>query len=479
MTNIPSSAPPISPLAIPGAVVGGKYRLGSVIGYGGMGSVWSATHVGVEREVAIKLIALQYAKSADVRRRFDTEAKAVASLKSRHVVQVYDNGELADGTPFIAMELLRGESLHGRVHKRGPMALPDAVKVITQVCRALTKAHAVGIVHRDIKPENIFLARSDDDDDEIVKVLDFGIAKLSATGSQSATQTGALLGTPLYMSPEQARGLRTIDQRTDIYSLGLVAYTMLTGNLAFASESFGDLLLQICTKPLPSLVANAPWLPETLDGWFAKVCAREPQDRFASAQELAEGFAAAAGASVPRLSSEQRLDPAPRGTAFAATGHAPQGFVATGNAPPPRGSAPLPPLVTASSPQGFGQPSLVSPMTMSGPLRSGPGLAVILLAFGGVALLAVVLVVGFRWASVRQDARAGSSAASSSAATPPPAPAASATLPPTEPDDPRTPPIVATVPNASASAPPQPWRPRPPSQGATKPTGKPKVDLGY
>ncbi len=158
--------------------------------------------------------------------------------------------------------------------------------------KALSRAHAAGIIHRDIKPDNIFLAQSSDDEGYLVKILDFGVAKMGSAeatrqGSQGATRTGAVLGTPLYMSPEQARGLKTIDHRTDLYSLGLVAYTMFTGNLAFSSESFGDLLLQICTAPLPQLCAGAPWLPPTMEAWFARACAREPQDRYASAQEFA------------------------------------------------------------------------------------------------------------------------------------------------------------------------------------------------
>ena len=294
MVSVP---PPTSPLAQPGATIAGKYRLDSLVGYGGMGSVWAATHLGLHHQVAIKLISQDHVRSADVRRRFDTEAKAVARLKSRHVVQIYDNGELEDGTPYIAMELLQGESLHRRIHRAGPMALPEAVLVISQVCRALSRAHAAGIVHRDIKPDNIFLAHSEEDGGYVAKVLDFGVAKLATPGAdQSSTQTGSLVGTPLYMSPEQARGLRTIDHRTDLYSLALVTYTMLTGNLAFSGDSFGDLLLKICTQELPSLRAAAPWLPASVDAWFQKAGAREPGARHQSAQEFAESLAVAAGA---------------------------------------------------------------------------------------------------------------------------------------------------------------------------------------
>jgi serine/threonine-protein kinase len=281
-------------------MVGGKYRVDALIGEGGMGSVWAATHLGLGQAVAIKFVNKEFVRSAEAVRRFDAEAKAAAQLRSRHVVQVFDTGTLDDGTPYIAMELLHGETLQTRVHRAGPIPLREGVEILSQSSKALGRAHAAGIIHRDIKPDNIFLAQSTDDEGYVVKILDFGVAKMGSnpndqSGAQSATRTGAVLGTPLYMSPEQARGLKTIDQRTDLYSLGLVAYTMFTGNLAFSSESFGDLLLQICTAPLPSLLAGASWLPPTMEAWFQRACAREPHDRYASAQEFSDALRTAAG----------------------------------------------------------------------------------------------------------------------------------------------------------------------------------------
>jgi hypothetical protein len=283
-----------SALVAPGAIVAGKYRLDTVIGEGGMGAVWAATHTGLGQAVAIKFISKEFVTSPEALRRFDAEAKAAAQLRSKHVVQVFDNGTLEDGTPYIAMELLRGENVYARVHRAGPVPLSEAIEILGQCCKALGRAHAAGIIHRDIKPDNIFLAQSGDEEGILVKVLDFGIAKFAAgPNDHASTRTGAVLGTPLYMSPEQARGLKTIDHRTDLYSLGLVAYTMLTGNLAFSSESFGDLLLQICTAPLPSLCANAPWLPAPMEGWFQHACARDPVGRFGSAQQFVDALRAA------------------------------------------------------------------------------------------------------------------------------------------------------------------------------------------
>jgi hypothetical protein len=304
------STPPsgsTSPLAFPGAILAGRYRLEEMVGQGGMGSVWRATHTGLGEQVAVKLVSANFVRSAEALRRFDTEAKSAAKLRSRHVPHVFDNGVLDDGTPYLVMELLHGESLAARVGRLGPIPLPETVSIVEQCCRALSRAHSLGIVHRDIKPENVYLAHSVDDEAYVVKVLDFGIAKVTplTDEARSSTRTGTLLGTPLYMSPEQARGLRSIDSRTDLYSLGLVTYTMLTGGLPFSGESLGDLLLQICTEPLPQLRAAATWLPASIETWFQRACARQPDDRFPSAQALVEALRIAAG-----ISSSRQGDPA-------------------------------------------------------------------------------------------------------------------------------------------------------------------------
>jgi eukaryotic-like serine/threonine-protein kinase len=282
-------------------VIAGKYRLEHELGAGAMGTVWLATHMTLGQQVAVKLISRQLANSKEARLRFDTEAKSAAKLRSRFAVQVYDNGETEDGTPYIVMEYLEGEPLDRRIQRDGPIAVGDTVRIVSQVGRALARAHTLNIVHRDLKPANIFLARSHDEG-EVAKVLDFGIAKVGGIGAESATQTGAVLGTPLFMSPEQVRGLRSIDYRTDLYSLGMVAFNALTGKYAFSGESFGDLLLGICTLPLPALHEAAPWLSPTLNDWFQHACAREPSQRFASAEAMVEALLLASGLSATRLS---------------------------------------------------------------------------------------------------------------------------------------------------------------------------------
>ena len=297
------------PSTLPGTVIAGKYRLDGMIGRGGMGSVWSTMHLGLGQRVAVKLIAKRYAGSREARQRFDLEAKAAAQLRSRYVVQVFDNGETEDGTPYIVMELLEGESLDHRIERRGPVPLDQALRIVGQVGRALIRAHGLGIVHRDLKPENIFLTRSDEDEaGEIAKVLDFGIAKIKTSdGGGSATRTGTVLGTPLFMSPEQARGLKSVDHRTDLYSLGMVTFTMLTGRNAFSGESFGDILVSICTHPVPSLRTYAAFLPPALDAWMQRVCAKEPGDRFPSVEPMLDALYAAAGMARPRMGTPEAI----------------------------------------------------------------------------------------------------------------------------------------------------------------------------
>jgi serine/threonine-protein kinase len=303
----------VSPLVRPGSLVAGKYRIEALLGRGGMGSVFRALHLSLSRAVALKVISPRLARSPDARRRFENEAKAVARIRSRHVVEVFDSGELEDGTPFIAMELLEGEPLSKRLHREGALPLPVAGRILTQVGRALTRAHELGIVHRDLKPENIFLVYGADeaggDDGLLVKVLDFGIAKLvQVSGDESGlTHTGAAIGTPSYMSPEQARGRKDIDVRSDLYSLGLVAFTIVTGRRAFSAETVGDYVFQVFNEGFPSARATRPDLPVAIEAWFARACAVELGERFSSAKELVDAFASTiAGAmttSAPKLAT--------------------------------------------------------------------------------------------------------------------------------------------------------------------------------
>ncbi len=273
----------------PGHVLAERYRLETVLGQGGFGTVWRAEHLVLEAPVAIKLIDPDIAHDEVAVERFMREAKAAASLRSPHVVQILDYGIHAE-QPFIAMELLEGETLQQRLKRLGRLDAADAVRVLTHIARAITRAHEAGVVHRDLKPENVFLVPNDDE--EIAKVLDFGVAKVDPTklGSQStSTRTGSLLGTPYYMSPEQVLGNKEIDWRSDLWSMGVIAFEMITGRRPFFSDGLGDLVLQITVRQLPVPSQFAP-VPNGFDDWWERTMTREPQARVSSARELVDSL---------------------------------------------------------------------------------------------------------------------------------------------------------------------------------------------
>jgi serine/threonine-protein kinase len=267
-------------------ILSGKYRLERELGRGGMGSVWLAEHLTLRSPVAIKLIDPGIAENPEALARFLREAQAAAALRSPHVVQILDHG-VDNGVPFIVMELLEGESLASRIERAHRLSPAETARILTQVARAVTRAHEAGIVHRDLKPDNIFLVRNDEE--EVAKVLDFGVAKASSHGmgaASGATRTGSVLGTPYYMSPEQAEGAKSIDGRSDLWALGVIAWECLLGTRPFEAETLGGLLLAICARdiPVPSSVGA---VPPGFDAWFAKACARNVAYRFNSAKELA------------------------------------------------------------------------------------------------------------------------------------------------------------------------------------------------
>jgi len=273
-----------------------------------MGSVWLAEHLTLNSWVAVKLMDPSIASTVEGAERFKREAQAAASLRSAHVVQVLDYGVHED-TPFLVMELLQGQSLADCLEKEKRLSPERALSVITQVARAIARAHAGGIVHRDLKPDNIFLIR--EDDQELAKVLDFGIAK--ATGPRfggTETRTGVTMGTPYYMSPEQVEGKKALDHRSDLWSLAVIACECMTGTRPFDGETFGELLLNICARPIVPPSQQGFFLPG-FDEWFAKGANRDPLLRFNSAQELAASLAdVVAGRAKPvPLSAPQATGP--------------------------------------------------------------------------------------------------------------------------------------------------------------------------
>jgi eukaryotic-like serine/threonine-protein kinase len=265
-------------------VLAGRYRLERQLGKGGMGSVWLAEHLALRSWVAVKLMDPAIAATPEGAERFRREAQAAASLRSAHVVQVLDYG-VHETTPYLVMELLQGESLASCLERERRLTPERTVSIVTQLARALGRAHAAGIVHRDLKPDNVFLVR--EDDQELVKVLDFGIAKTptSQFGGME-TRTGVTMGTPYYMSPEQVEGKKAVDYRTDLWAIAVIACECMTGVRPFDGSTFGELLLNICARPIAPPSAQGLSL-RGFDEWFAKATNRDPEQRFASAQELA------------------------------------------------------------------------------------------------------------------------------------------------------------------------------------------------
>ncbi|HKQ70064.1 MAG TPA: serine/threonine-protein kinase, partial [Polyangiaceae bacterium] len=285
----------------PGELITPSIRLARLLGRGGMGSVWIADHLRLRTQVVVKFIAAEFVENDEAMARFEREATLAAQAKSPHVVQVFDHGISNGGLPYIAMEYLEGEDLAKRIARRRAIPLALWANWMTQACRGLSRAHAKGIVHRDIKPENIFLC--DNEGEVLVKVLDFGIAKtLTAAGGFSGTATGAFLGTPYYMSPEQTMGQKEIDHRTDLWSLGVVAYFALTGVRPFEHEALGAIVAAITTLPIAPPSQHNPTLSPSVDAWMARALARVPDQRFGSAKEMADEFALAIG-QAPREST--------------------------------------------------------------------------------------------------------------------------------------------------------------------------------
>ena len=247
-----------------GAVIGGRYQLVRGIGAGGMGEVWEATHKVTGKRVAIKVLNAAYAKQPSLRARFLLEARAACRVRHPNVVQVHDVLELADGAPAMVMDFLEGEALSAKLERDHVIAIGPLATILAPVVDAMAAAHALGIVHRDLKPDNLFLERLPGGE-MIVKVLDFGIAKVARgddeRDSPALTGTGAVLGTPYYMSPEQTFGERDLDYRSDVWSLGIILYECLTGRRPTEAENFGQIFKAITTGSIPPLRSVAPHVP--------------------------------------------------------------------------------------------------------------------------------------------------------------------------------------------------------------------------
>jgi serine/threonine-protein kinase len=258
-----------------------------------MAAVYEAENIHIGKRVAVKVLAAELTASTIVVERFLREARAAAAISSPYICDVYDSGKLEDGRPFLVLELLEGESLYERMTHVRQIDVPTTVRMVNQVARGLTKAHAAGIVHRDLKPENIFLTK-DEEGDLLAKILDFGLAKfympLDEGGPQARlTREGAVFGTPAYMSPEQVKGQGQVDHRADLWALGCMTYECLTGRTVWSTEQgVAMTFAQIASAPLPNSLMYRPDLPASFQAWFEKALARSVDVRFQTAKELAD-----------------------------------------------------------------------------------------------------------------------------------------------------------------------------------------------
>jgi non-specific serine/threonine protein kinase len=281
-----------------GNIIGGRYVLVGLLGQGGMGSVYDARDKGTGHRVAVKLISTQPLGSPLLAERLEREARAAGSISSRHVTRLLDTGtDTNTGLPYIVMEYLAGENLQRWFKRLGPLSPELALRIVAQACMGLESAHAAGLVHRDIKPANLVLAEVGDNE-RVVKLLDFGLAKLQPgledrTGWDHLTHSGGLLGSPFYMSPEQARGRREVDHRSDLWSLGVVLYHALTGQKPHEDiQGLGELIIAICQRPAPLVTRFAPWVSPEVARLVGKALELEPDRRFQSAREMREALCA-------------------------------------------------------------------------------------------------------------------------------------------------------------------------------------------
>ncbi|HZL20237.1 MAG TPA: protein kinase [Polyangia bacterium] len=373
----------------------GNYRAVSLLGEGGMGAVYLAEHPGIGRRVAVKVLHKNYIRDEGLLTRFLNEARAANAIRHPNIIEILDSGTIADGTPFLVMELLEGESLGTRLRRVGALAIPTAVEFAYQTASALGAAHKKGIVHRDLKPDNLFVIPDPHEPErERIKVLDFGIAKLQqgSTGDSVKTRTGTLMGTPIYMSPEQCRGTRAVDHRSDIYSLGIIFFEMLVGQPPFVSEGFGELVNMHLNVAAPAPSSQRADISPAIDAVVARMLAKNPDDRF------------------PNMAQVQAALKASGGTQFVVRGAVPSSPELGGKTPAPtgpiavtrpRGSAPPSPKVHDTTfTTGVGE--RVGPP--AGAPRKGKGVLIVLGVAAAVAAAGVFIFRDGEKVGVRDEA---------------------------------------------------------------------------
>jgi serine/threonine-protein kinase len=423
-----------------GQLLDNKYRIVRLLGEGGMGAVYEGENVRIHHRVAIKVLHPNIAADSGARERFEREAQAAGRIGSEHIVEVFDLGELPSGARYMVMEFLAGEPLSARVASQGRIPPAFLAPLMLQLLDGLGAAHQAGIIHRDLKPENVFLQRAKSGHD-FVKIVDFGVSKFSALSGGSAmsmTRTGAVVGTPYYMSPEQVKGQKNIDHRSDLYSAGIVLFECVTGQLPFQAETFNELIFKIALEPPLDPEVAVPGLDPEFARIVRKSTAREANDRYQTATEFAQAIA-------DWMQLRNIMDPAmQRGASM--LGGMPQGLsnstpLPMHNTGPNLAITPNPPSPALQKTTASG--SVVTPSPSSTTKRSGGAIAA-LAAIGAITVIAAGVGV--------MRARGGT--------TP------QASVAPAAPPPPEAPPAMPTAVTAAAVTPPAPHAAEP----ATAPT---------
>jgi eukaryotic-like serine/threonine-protein kinase len=426
---------PVGAIARIGTIVD-KYTIVRILGRGGMGAVYEARHWKLARRVAIKFLLPDFAANREVLRRFENEAKAAGGLEHPNLAAVTDFGRADDGSPYLVMEFLEGEDCAKLLSRQGSLPASRAANIVVQACRGLAVAHKATIVHRDLKPENLFVTDAGDGSD-LIKVLDFGIAKLKVADAGVVTGTGATFGTAYYMSPEQARGAGEVDPRTDVWSMGVVLYELLSGRKPFLGEQFLEVIHQILSFEPPPLATLRPDLPPKLVAAVESAMKKDLRERLPSVVALAEALAPFVGA---RGAAES-----PRAAAaFEATLATPGTNVGIGvGGPSPSAGA----SVVAGE---------KIPATSAAPARGSPKVA---LTVGAVVVLVAAIVLGvFRRPAEKTPSSGGVAAPSAppvttarTAPAPTPLPAAPPPPPLAQPSPPEAPARNPVPPSVSSS----------------------------
>ncbi len=279
--------------ALVGQTIGRKYRVERLVGSGGMGAVYEALNLSINKRIALKFLFRDEGIDAATAARFQREAEAASAVASDHIVQIFDAGTSDDGRPYLVMELLDGEDLRRRLRREGRLPLAVVLKIAEQLLRTLGRAHGAGIIHRDLKPDNVFLCNRDDGA-LFVKIVDFGISKVVSPHDGTLTHEGAVLGTAHYMAPEQAQAFADIDGRADLFSLGAILYEALAGRPPHLGRTYEAVLILACTTPAEDIRVHAPDVPEAIAAVIAKSIAREREQRYQTALEFWQALASAA-----------------------------------------------------------------------------------------------------------------------------------------------------------------------------------------